>query len=275
MSRRFLAGLAAVALSAGSAAAQEIRPRSSDYLFVATVSDVRATWLNPAGLGVVNEASVMGELVVDAPAGGDARLGQWTTGFNSRGFSIAFQQTRFADGTSNNIWHFGVGLAFTRGALGGSVAWHTGEGDNDRAGDIGFYYLLASPVSVGIVLRNIGRPVVRDSTLPITGVLGLGWLAVPRHLEIAAEMLVTEETEFSDIKAVYRAGLQLATGGKIPIGALANVDLGSNFKIDRWSIGVSIGGDSRGILLGTAQPSRFDRFSLTGIASRRPQSARP
>lgn len=275
MPRSLLTGLLAVAVTAGPAAAQGIRPRSSDYLFVATADDVRATWLNPAGLGVVREASVMGELAVDRPVDGEALLGQWTLGFNSRGFSIAFQQSRFPDRTSNNIWHFAVGLGFARGALGGSVAWFTGEGDNSRAGDIGFSYLLARPLTVGIVVRNIGRPLVRDSTLPITGALGLGWLAVAHHLQIAAEVLVTEETEFADLEAVYRAGLQLATAGKIPLGALATIDLGSNFKIDRWSIGVTLGGKDRGILLGTAQQSRFDRFSLTGVASRRVPDNRP
>jgi hypothetical protein len=270
-----LAGLLAVSLTAGPAAAQIMRPRSSDYLFVATADDVRATWLNPAGLGVVKEASVMGELVLDAPVEGSTQLGQWTAGFNSRGFSIAFQQSRFPDNTTNNIWHFGAALGFTRGALGGSVAWFTGAGDNDRAGDIGFYYLLASPVSFGIVVRNIGRPVVRDSVLPINGAVGLSWLPIPQHLQIAAEVIVTEKTEFSDVEAVYRAGLQVGTGGKLPFGALTTFDLGSNFKIDRWHIGITVGGDNRGILLGTAQPSRFDRFSLTGVASRRPPSARP
>jgi hypothetical protein len=275
MQRLLLTALLAVGLTAGPVAAQTIRPRSSDYLFVATADDVRATWLNPAGLGAVQEASVMGELVVDRPADGDARLGQWTVGFNSRGFSIAFQQSRFADGTSNNIWHFGAGLGFTRGALGGTVAWFTGEGDNSRGGDIGFYYLLASPLSLGVVLRNIGRPVVRDSILPINGAVGLGWLPVPNHVQIAAEVIITEETAFSDIEAVYRAGLQIATAGKLPIGAVTTFDFGSNLKIDRWSIGITVGGDNRGILLGTAQPSRFDRFSLTGVASRRLPSARP
>ena len=275
MRRSLLTGALALTLAAGPVAAQTLRPRSSDYLFVATVADVRATWLNPAGLGVVQEASVMGELVMDRPADGDARLGQWTAGFNSRGFSIAFQQSRFPDGTSSNIWHFGAGLGFTRGALGGTVAWFTGEGENDRAGDIGFYYLLASPLSVGVVVRNIGRPVVRDSVLPINTVVGLGWLPVPNHLQIAAEVIVTEETAFSDIEAVYRAGLQVATAGKVRVGAVTALDLGSNFKIDRWSIGITLGGESRGILLGTAQPSRFDRFSLTGVASRRLPGVRP
>ena len=275
MRRPLLAGLLALALGASSAVAQTIRPRSADYLFVATASDVRATWINPAGLAAVKEASVMGELVVDAPAAGDAQLGQWTVGFNSRGFSIAFQQSRFPDGTSNNHWRFGAGLGFSRGALGVAIGWLTGEGDNDRAGDIGFYYLLASPLSVGVVVRNIGRPVVRDSVLPINGALGLGWLPVPRHLMIQAEVIVTEETEFSDVEAVYRAGLRAATAGKLPIGVVSSFDLGSNFKIDRWSIGITVGGDYRGILLGTAQPSRFDRFSLTGVASHRQPSVRP
>ena len=88
-------------------------------------------------------------------------------------------------------------------------------------------------------------------------------------------MVITEETEFSDVEAVYRAGLRAATAGKIPLGVATTFDLGSNFKIDRWNIGVTVGGDYRGILLGTAQPSRFDRFSLTGVASHRQPSVRP
>ncbi len=280
MTRALLRALLATACITQQAAGQDTRPRSSDYVFVATTDDVRATWLNPAGLGVVKEASVMGELALDRPVDGDVRIGQWTLGFNSRGLSIAFQQSRFADGTSNNIWRFGAGLGFTRGALGGSVSWFTGEGDNSRAGDVGFYYLLASPLSVGVVLRNIGRPEVRDSVLPLTGAVGLGWLPLPGHLLIAAEALITERTEVSDLEAVYRAGLQFGSGGKIPIGGVVTFDLGSNLKIDRWNIGITVGGHDRGILLATAQPTtsssaRFERFSLTGVASRRPPSQRP
>ena len=76
-----------------NAFAQTLPARSGDYLFVTNAVDARALWVNPAGLGVVPEASIMGEFSL-TPGGGDVRLAQYTVGLNSRGFSIGYRRNR-------------------------------------------------------------------------------------------------------------------------------------------------------------------------------------
>ncbi len=274
MARTLTLTLLAVALLGDAAAGQVVRSRSAAYLYSSNVDDARALWVNPAGLAVVQEASVMAEFAVDVPDTGSARLGQWSVAFNSRGFSAGFQQDRLLDGTTAQTVRLGIGLGFHRGSLGGSFNFYTGVVD-DRGGDIGLTYVLIRSVRAGFVVKNIGRPTLVDSVAPITGVLGLSWLAVPAHLEISAEAHFREDLANVTQRSSFRAGLQLSTGGKLPFGAIAAFDLGSNGKVDAWSVGISVGGKDRGVLLGTAVPRRFERFSLTGVASRRAPTQRP
>ena len=68
----------------------------------------------------------------------------------------------------------------------------------------------------------------------------------------------------------YRAGAQLSLNGRKPIGAIVAFDLGSNFRIDRWSMGITIGLQAQALLVGTAVPqtgssAALDAVSLTGL----------
>ena len=73
--------------------AQPVPVRSRDYLFLTNVADARALWVNPAGLSVVPEASLMGEFTVDRTSG-DLRIEQYALGFNSRGVALGYQRNR-------------------------------------------------------------------------------------------------------------------------------------------------------------------------------------
>jgi hypothetical protein len=266
------------ALCASAAEGQIRRPRSDAYLFASNTDDVRALWVNPAGLAIVREASVMAEFVLDNPPQESLRWSQWTLAFNSRGFSAGFQQDRLPSGENIETIRVGGAVGFRGGALGGSISIYAQE-ENDRGGDMGVMYRLISPLTVAALLKNIGRPLLGDSVAALTGVLGLSWLAVPNHLQISVEAEFTEKLENTTRQSLFRAGLVLATGGKLPFGLVTTLDLGSNMRVDAWHLGISVGGNDRVILLGTAEQvqgsGHVSQMSLSGVASRRPPGRRP
>ena len=81
-------GLLAVLLVASPAAAQVRGARSADYLFGASTWGARALRVNPAAQGMVDEASLMAEGLVERDGDGDFPFSQYTIGFNSRGFGL-------------------------------------------------------------------------------------------------------------------------------------------------------------------------------------------
>ena len=73
------AGLLCVAaLSTNRIGAQQVPNRATAYLFPTDVRDPRAVWVNPAGLGVLRDASIYAELSVGDPgASGRLRQRSW------------------------------------------------------------------------------------------------------------------------------------------------------------------------------------------------------
>jgi hypothetical protein len=278
LTRPLAIAVLAAALCTSAAEGQIRRSRSGDYLFSSNVDDVRALWVNPAGLAIVRETSVMAEFVLDNPPQESLRWSRWSLGFNSRGFSAGFQQDRLASGENIETIRVGGAVAFHRGALGGSISIYAQE-DNSRSGDIGIMYRLLSPLTVAAELKNIGRPLLGDSVAALTGVLGLSWLAIPSHLQISAEAEFTEKQANTTRQSMFRAGLILSTGGKLPFGLVTRLDLASNGKVDAWQFGISVGGKDRVVALGTAEQvqgsGRVSQMSLSGVASRRPPGRRP
>ena len=277
MLRLAVIGTAAACLATQVAAGQSVRPRSGDYEFASTVHDIRALWVNPAGLGIVADASIMAELTLERPLGGDLRLAQWSAGFNRWGLAIGYQRDRFSEDSNTGTLRFGLALPFRRGAAGAAFSFYSGNAldtadTRDMGLDLGFQYRLLAPVNLGIVVRNIGRPDLRDSRAPITGAVSLALRALPQHVLVAGEVLAAERLLESGYEVSYRAGMQLSTGGRRPFTLITAVDLGRGLAFDRWLVGVAVGGPDRVAALasgGFQSPNdRLDRVSLGGVSSR-------
>lgn len=275
-------------LGAEVVAGQAVSPRSQDYLFVGAVDDARALWVNPGGLHVVTEASVMAEITAERPLdGGSPRLSQLAVGFNSRGISFGYQRDRLRDdpvtvadeGRAADAFRFGAGFWLPRGGAGIAVTFHrTGISDrgSQRSVDVGARYALLPTLAAGAVVRNLGRPVLAYTAQPepVLGVLGLSWLAWPSRALVLAEASVAERVDTSGVDTGYRAGAHLVIGGPLRLGAVTALELGGNFKIDRWTVGLVIGGADRivGLVSGiptTGKSAHLERFSVSGVASRR------
>lgn len=260
---------------AGSLRSQDIEPRIADYGFTTTVDDARAIWLNPAGLAALTEASIMGELVLTRPIDEAFGVGQWTVGFNSRGFSFGYQKDQHPFLGSADAVRLGFGLGFSLGSVGMAVTSYSSNDSAERGVDLGARLDPAPGIVLAGVVRHVGRPVVRTIPLPVTGALGASWTPMPTHLQLAGEAIATERagaaTTGYDLS--YRAGGRLSTRGRIPVGVLTALDLGSNFRIDRWAVGVVLGGSDQVVAVGSVAPlvgrQHLYAASVTGVASRR------
>jgi hypothetical protein len=275
---RFLPVIMATGLLAASAEAQVNSPRSADYLFLTNVWDARALWVNPAGLGILPEASLLGEFMIHRKIDGGYKLGQFTVGFNSRGFSLGYQRDRlgqdaFGEDISGTTWKGGLAVPFRGGSIGGAMTWYRGTGESDTDFDLGLLYRPALGIVLGGAVRHIGKPTVRGVEIPVESVVGVHWSTPDGSLALLGEGHATDSPNDgdSDLDITYRGGAQISIGNRLPITVLTAFDLGSNVAIDRWHIGVRVGAGRQVTAVGTFvsrnEQMQLDRASVAGVVS--------
>ena len=260
-----------LSLSIDLVTAQSVSARSQDYLFITNVADVRALWVNPAGLALVTEASIIGELVFERLDGDSLRVEQYTVGFNSRGLSIGYQRNRLVGENPVSTLRTGFGLPFRGGSLGVVFSRHRQDSTKSHGVDFGLLYVPSVAVQLGLAVRHVGRPTVRGANLPVTtlaaaqmtlSVLQLTWETA------AAERLEPDDSGFD---FTHRAGVRLAILKRLPLMLIGAVDLASNVRIDRLNVGFSIGGARQLTSIGSAVSRNnspvFEHFSATFVAS--------
>ena len=246
--------------------AQQVAPnRSSAYLFPTDVKDVRALWVNPAGLGVLREASIYGELLVTDP-GELGQLGQINAGFNARGLSVGYQRDHLDDGARGHTVR--LGLAGGSGALAAGFAIALYRGDNAHATgwDAGATYAVRPTLNLGLVLANIGQPVVRGLQQRMTYIPAFTWRPVPTF-GFSSDARITP-----DSVAAYAFGLSWRTGtsGKWPVEIVMRLDTDGGLRRGAFVLGLSLGGQDRFGAVGTTpgDASRVDGVSVYGLATR-------
>src|SRR5467141_1584731 len=138
--------------------------------------DARPIWVNPAGLGVQREASTYLEVAVGDP-GAKGRLRQLNAGFNARGLSFGYQRDALDNGQRGHTYRFGLAGGSGGGGLaaGFDVTHYRGDGTKATAWDVGASYVAYPGLNLGIVLTNIGQPVVRGEQQRLTYIPGATW----------------------------------------------------------------------------------------------------
>jgi hypothetical protein len=271
-SDRQTVGLSLPLLLLASGALAQVAPNSAAlYLHPTDVSDARALWVNPAGLGHCPEASVHLDLTVGDP-GAKGQLRQLTLGLNSRGLSLGYQRDLFSAGRRGHTYR--LGYAGGRAGLAAGFATVLYRGGTSSTGwDMGILYDWTRALSVGGVIQNIGRPVVRDSTLRITYVPSATLQLAGRRVVLSALSRLT-----SDGVAGYGFGLRgtLRAGTSLPIGLLARLDTDRSLRRGGLAFGFSLGGeDAAGLVAMTPGDAHgIDALSLYGVSTRRFTSAR-
>lgn len=253
-------------LTAVAAPAQVTPNRTTRYLYPTDVTDARAVWVNPAGLGRFEEASVHLDLTVGDP-GAAGRLRQLTFGFNSRGLAFGYQRDIFGDGGRGHTYHLGLAGGHSGLSAGFATALYRG-GTSETGWDVGVVYTAAPVFSIGGTVQHIGRPMVRGTVLPVTYAPGA---TLRLFASRAAVSVVGHMT--SDQVLGYSAGVVagLREGTRSPIRLLARVDTHGSLRRAGFAFGLSVGGAD---LLGTvattpADVARIDALSLYGVSLRR------
>jgi hypothetical protein len=263
--------MAIMGWGAAAAPAQLLPVRSRDYLFLTNVSDARALWVNPAGLAIVPEASLLAELTFERIAGDPIRVGQFAVGFNSRGFSLGYQRNRLVGEKPVGILRTGMGVPFHGGSLGLAASRVSQDTSSSYELDVGIVFVPSVLLQMGLAVRHIGRAEVRSAQLPVTTVGGVQLTTSLLQVSLetaAAERLAPGESGFD---FAHRAGVQVAVANRLPVTAIGTIDLGSNLHIDRFNIGVAIGGTRQVTTVGSAvsgdKAPVFELFSATFLAT--------
>jgi hypothetical protein len=260
-------GLSLLLLALATPVESQVAPnRTTLYLHPTEVSDARALWVNPAGLGRFEEASVHLDLTVGDP-GASGRLRQVTLGLNSRGLSFGYQRDLFDGGVRGGTYRVGFGAG--RAGLAAGVAASLYRGGASSSGwDLGVLYDCAPILAVGGVVQNIGQPSVRGSTLRITYVPSATVGLWGRRLTVSGLGRLASQAVLGYAFAV-RATLQ--QGAKLPIGLAARLDTDGSLRRAGLAFGFSLGGgDAAGVVATTLRDAgRIDALSLYGVSTRR------
>jgi hypothetical protein len=279
MTRLLLLLLAGVAWT-GSATAQYRGPRSADYLFAAASWGARALWVNPVGLGAVDEASLMIEAMVERDPDAHYPLAQYTIGFNSRGLGFGYRHDVFhvpaPSGDSllsygGSTWRLGFGRGLGPLAIGAAVSLYSGP-DKKQDLDLGFRYRIMHGLDLAVGVEHIGQPEVRDSSLRFGGTIGISWTTLNGILGLDAEVAAHDQEVLSGYLMGYRGGLRLRMPGSLPIALTGVLELDDGWDLRRVLLGLSVGSEYLGSLVGGGREggsNAVTTLSLLGQASRR------
>jgi hypothetical protein len=245
------------------------------------LSDVRAVWVNPAGLGAVPEASIMAEAVVDRPDG-SVKLGQYTLGLNSRGLGISYQRDRSRDSVSVGIVRLGLGLPIGRGSMGAAMSSYGRGGSRQQGYDLGVRYPVIRALEAGVVVRNLSRPqpVFSEAPLPIVTVASATWSVAPELANLSVEATAVERPgAVSGFDLSYRGGFVVRAARPWPLALHATASVDGDGSLRQWSLGLMVGRLDRVGVVASAAPTTGlgepRRFSAVGVASRRGPTAAP
>jgi hypothetical protein len=247
--------------------AQGSSNRAASYLVATNVDDARALWVNPAGLAARPEASVLLDLTVVQP-GARGRLGQLTAGFNARGLSFGYQRDNFPAGIHGHTFKFGLAANYGRFAGGAALALHGGA-NRGTAWDLGVRYDWLSTVTVGGVIRNIGRPRtfgVRQATSLVPAVTVRPFGSV---LALSAQASIVSDSSARG----YTVEAEALWPRSPRVGLLARYDTDGSLHARALLFGLSIGTRDRVGAVGSTPGdfSTVDAVNVYGVSSRTPR----
>src|SRR2546423_15510842 len=139
------------------AGAQVVPNRTTLYLYPSDVTDARAVWVNPAGSGRFEEASLHLDLMVAEP-GAAGRLRQLTLGLSSRGLSFGYQRDVFDAGARGHTYRIGYAAGRAGLAAGVAAALYPGGGGSTGGRGLGVPVPWEAPPVLGGGVADRGAP---------------------------------------------------------------------------------------------------------------------
>jgi len=247
--------------------AQVVPNRATLYLHPSDVTDARALWVNPAGFGRFEEASLHLDLSVGEP-GTAGRLRQLTLGLSSRGLSFGYQRDVFDAGARGHTYRIGYAAGRAGLVAGVAAALYRGDGASASGWDLGVLYDRMASLSVAGVIENVGHPSVRGTTLPVTYVPSATLRLFDARAALSADGRFTSGGVLG-----YAFGVRATLGApsRVPVGLLARLDTDRTLARAGLAFGVSLGSQDLAGLVATApgDATRIDALDLYGVTTRR------
>jgi hypothetical protein len=263
----------ALALALGGAArdvalAQVASNRATVYLPATDAGDVRALWVNPAGLVARPEAAVLLDLTVRAPGSG-GRLAQVSAGFNARGIAFGYQRDNFVNGIHGHTYRLGLGGAARQFTFGAALALYRGA-TSGTGWDFGMLYAWRPELTIGGVVRDIGKPTVRGVTLEPTYVPAITVRPLADRLGLTAQ---AEAISSAILGFAFEARAALPAPA---VSFLVRVDTDRSLQRRLLVVGVAIGGADKVGIVGSSPGGGAEQSILSafGVATRAPATRR-
>lgn len=237
MKGRFVGPALALVLGGGmgDVALGQVAPnRATAYLAATDAGDVRALWVNPAGLAARQEASVLLDLTVQEPGSG-GRLTQVSTGFNARGLAFGYQRDNFTSGIHGHTYRLGLGGASKGFAFGVAVALYRGA-TGGTGWDFGVRYDWRPQLTIGGAVRDVGKPTVRGVPLEATFVPSVTLRPLGDWLALSAQAEAT-----SSATGGYAVEARAAWPGARRLAVLARLDTNRELRRRVLSFGLALG----------------------------------
>ena len=271
MTRRVLGVGLALALGGAmhDAARAQVAPnRATAYLPATDVGDVRSLWVNPGGLAARPEAAVLLDLTVRAPGSG-GRLAQVSAGFNARGLAFGYQRDNFTNGIHGHTYRFGLGGAARSFTFGAALALYRGA-TSGTGWDFGILYDWRPELTIGGVVRDVGKPTVRGVTLEPTYVPALTVRPLASRLALTAQAEAISSTVLGfafEARAVLPAP---------SVSLLFRVDTDRSLHRQMLVFGIAIGSANEVGLVGSSPGGGAQQnvLSAYGVATRAPGGPR-
>lgn len=267
MTGRFAGFALALAVGGGArAASAQVAPnRATAYLVATDVGDVRALWVNPAGLAARPVAAVLLDLSVQRP-GASGRLAQVTAGFNARGLAFGYQRDNFTNGIHGHTYRFGLGGGYQKLAAGVALALYRGA-TGGTGWDFGVRYDWRPQLTVGGAVRDVGKPTVRGVPLETTFVPAITARPLGDWLALSAQAEAT-----SSVIRGYAIEGRVAFPASRRIAMLARLDTDRDLHRQVLVFGLTLGASNTVGLVGsfTGGDSQQNVLSSFGVATRTP-----
>jgi hypothetical protein len=258
--------------TAGPAAAQWRAPDVQNYRFVSDIGTGADLWVNPGAAGFNRMVRLLGNMTFDRPPdGGGWSTAQYSVGLQWTVAGFGYQHDDFQPSeegySQGDSYIVAAGLAQGRNGFGVARTWRS-VGPTEGSWEVGWVSYASSGVSVGLVWRDIGSPVVRDTTLRehVVGAVSFR----PQGSGFSISLQGDYQTDGGDFRA-FRIG---GTVGLLDsLLALALAEWNGDGDFEGFRLGIALGHKSSVITAGAGLSSGGDArtanlgLSLDGPAS--------
>ncbi len=254
----------ALILIATPAFGQTREPEVWTYSFVSEPTRVSGFLINPAATGVGEPTRLSGYLTFDRPEDQSWSTGQYMVGLQVKVLAFSYRHDEFPDTTGyaqGDAYTLAAGFATGAIGIGASRTWRT-VGSAQGSWDVGWVSRTASGLSAGLVWRDIGSPVVRDSVRHERVVAALTFRPTQARYSLSGQ--ADYRLDGGKFKA-FRAGGSLRVFQTLDVGALAEWTGDGDFE--GFRIGVTFWKNTATFLGGAGLSSQGDARTATGGAA--------